>query len=189
MEIRNMKDLSPEIIELILSEYIKRVIQKLYYPKESGVYVTRLSKKGLLAQIAMLEIIYDDRTELMRCLKEIKFAIRCNINEIAKMALEATGTTPSQVLPENITYYSDGSYSESEIQEDSKTNQNRIFEESLPDEFSWQNQPEVIIYNDVQKTMIPKLEEMCGKFKNEKGRPTLKTPFVKIYTANKMRKR
>lgn len=182
MEIRNMKDLSPEIIELILSEHMKRVIQKLYYPKESGVYVTRLSKKGLLAQIAMLEIIYDDRTELMRRLKEIKFAIRCNINEIAKMALETTGTTPSQVLPENITYYSDGSYSQSEIKEDSKNNQNGIFKESLPDEFSWQKQPEIIIYNDAQNTILSELEEMCGKFKNEKGRPTLETPFVKIYS-------
>ena len=189
MEIRNMKDLSPEIIELIQSEYMKRVIQKLYYPKESGVYVTKLSKKGLLAQIAMLEIIYDDRTELMRRLKEIKFATICNVNGIAKMALEAAGITPSQILPEKITYYHDGSYLASESQEESENNQNKIFEEYLPDEFSYQNQPEMIIYkSNVQNTMLSKLEGMCGEFERVKGRPTLNTPFVKIHTANKMRK-
>ena len=60
----------------------------------------------------------------------------------------------------------------------------------MPDEFSYQNQSEITIYESgSQEAMLSKLERMCGEFKRVKGRPTLNTPFVKIHTANKMRKK
>lgn len=166
--ISTMDDLSPEIIEILQSKYMERLIRKLYNPEDSKVYVPRLSEKGLLAQIAMLDIVYDDRIELSRILATIKFAIRCNLNEIAKIALQSVGIQTHSELVENIVYWDEGQ---------------ALAQFYLPDEFSYKNKPQFIICrNDKEKILISELEKMCGPLERTEKGLYLDTPFVKIRT-------
>ena len=145
-------NLSPEIIEWIKSKYMDNIIKQLCWPKESRVYVTKLSEDTALAQIAMLEIISkendsDDRKKLIDQLYAIKSVIQNNLNGIAEIALDSVGIKTIKGLPRNIEYWNDGK---------------PAFGILLPEHFSEQKPNEFIVHENSTR-ILSELEKMCGQ--------------------------
>lgn len=170
-KIITMDDLSPEIIKMIQSEYMDTITKKLFWPQMTGVYVTKLNKNSLLtqilAQIAELEIVGDDRKKLISELKNIKSAIQYNLNGIAKNALKAAGINPYQEMCESIEYWNEGS---------------PVFGILLPENFNHKEPNEFIVHeNQTGSEILEELERMCGPFERTENGLYLDSPFVKIH--------